>query len=422
MRRLGRRNNRRLYKMPLQVTSAGVRTGLGGTRKPLAMRGDEATPSSSAFGTLLRQHRLAVGLSQEELAARAQMSTQGIGALERGDRRNPQRGTLALLVRALGLNAEQRRAFELAAERPKVLRPGDGRAATLPPGAEKPARHNFAATNNLAHRAGDDCGRSRRVDRKVGAGDVGRAGRGGEDADRARGCRKRTRKLCRRRLAHRAGPIVERRVSSIDRRADSGHLALRRARSARIAGRQSARPQYVADLRQLRAPRQRDEPRRFGNPARLFAHWGHRNQPAEPWGFGRDDVSDPFSGDSGSRDEACSGRGQEVRGNRTFLRARGCRRRSLCAAGRRRASRRRGLPPPRRYSASHRTRGGTNAAPEPATAPRPARRTVCAADEGRPGSSAASADASRHARLELRATRRERARSCPAPLHIRERI
>ena len=107
------------------------------------MRGDEATPSSSAFGTLLRQHRLAVGLSQEELAARAQMSTQGIGALERGDRRTPQRGTLSLLVRALGLDAEQRRAFEAAAERPKVLRQGDGRAATLPPGAEKPARHNL---------------------------------------------------------------------------------------------------------------------------------------------------------------------------------------------------------------------------------------------------------------------------------------
>ena len=107
------------------------------------MRGDEATPSSSAFGTLLRQHRLTVGLSQEELAARAQMSTQGIGALERGDRRTPQRGTLSLLVRALGLDAEQRRAFEAAAERPKVLRRGDGRAATLQPGAEKHAQHNL---------------------------------------------------------------------------------------------------------------------------------------------------------------------------------------------------------------------------------------------------------------------------------------
>jgi predicted ATPase/transcriptional regulator with XRE-family HTH domain/tetratricopeptide (TPR) repeat protein len=107
------------------------------------MRGDEAAPSSSAFGTLLRQHRLAVGLSQEELAARAQMSTQGIGALERGDRRTPQRVTLSLLVQALGLEAEQRRAFEAAAERPKGLRPGDGRAATLSRAVENSAPHNL---------------------------------------------------------------------------------------------------------------------------------------------------------------------------------------------------------------------------------------------------------------------------------------
>jgi predicted ATPase/transcriptional regulator with XRE-family HTH domain len=89
---------------------------------------EERTSASSAFGGLLRCHRLAVGLSQEALAVRAQMSAQGIGALERGDRRNPQRGTLALLAEALGLDPEQRRDFEAAAARPKVLRPGDGRA------------------------------------------------------------------------------------------------------------------------------------------------------------------------------------------------------------------------------------------------------------------------------------------------------
>ena len=108
-------------------------------------------------------------------------------------------------------------------------------------------------------------------------------------------------------MADRTGPVVERRVSSVDRRADLRHLALRRARSARIAGRQPSRPQCVADLRQLRAPGQGDEPRRFGDPARLPAHWGHRNQPAEPRGFRRDDVSNPFSDDSGSRNQPCSG-------------------------------------------------------------------------------------------------------------------
>lgn len=71
----------------------------------------------SDFGTLLRSYRLAAGLSQEALAERARMSANGIGALERGYRRTPQRETLALLARALALNDPQRQAFEAAATR-----------------------------------------------------------------------------------------------------------------------------------------------------------------------------------------------------------------------------------------------------------------------------------------------------------------
>ncbi|MGB8965551.1 MAG: helix-turn-helix transcriptional regulator, partial [Candidatus Cybelea sp.] len=67
---------------------------------------------SSDFGTLLRYYRLGAGLSQEALAERARMSANGIGALERGDRRTPQRETLALLARALALSDEQRGALE----------------------------------------------------------------------------------------------------------------------------------------------------------------------------------------------------------------------------------------------------------------------------------------------------------------------
>jgi predicted ATPase/transcriptional regulator with XRE-family HTH domain len=73
---------------------------------------------------LLRNYRLAAGLSQEALAERARMSTHGVGALERGYRRTPQRETLALLASALALNDEQRRSFEVAAMRVKVTRPG----------------------------------------------------------------------------------------------------------------------------------------------------------------------------------------------------------------------------------------------------------------------------------------------------------
>ncbi len=75
----------------------------------------ESPAGGSAFGELLRRHRLEAGLSQELLAERARMSARGIGALERGDRRTPQRDTVVLLADALALRGEQRRAFEAAA-------------------------------------------------------------------------------------------------------------------------------------------------------------------------------------------------------------------------------------------------------------------------------------------------------------------
>ena len=99
------------------------------TRSPKAVETHGRTHSSPAFGALLRRYRLAAGLSQQALAERARISTEGIGALERGIRRTPQRETLALLAEALVLSADQRRAFESAAARPRLLRPGDGRAS-----------------------------------------------------------------------------------------------------------------------------------------------------------------------------------------------------------------------------------------------------------------------------------------------------
>ncbi len=90
--------------------------------------------SSSAFGALLRHYRLAAGLSQEALAERARLSTNGIGALERGYRRSPQRGTLALLASALMLDDEQRRALELAADSASPRRPGVSALGALPAG------------------------------------------------------------------------------------------------------------------------------------------------------------------------------------------------------------------------------------------------------------------------------------------------
>lgn len=82
----------------------------------------EEREGSSDFGSLLRRFRLARGLSQQVLADRARLSLYGISALERGYRRTPQRGTLKQLAEALALNAEQRAAFESAANHPAVPR------------------------------------------------------------------------------------------------------------------------------------------------------------------------------------------------------------------------------------------------------------------------------------------------------------
>lgn len=59
--------------------------------------------SSRSFGQALRQHRQAAGLSQEALAARAGLSSQAIGALERGERKYPYSATVLALAAALEL-------------------------------------------------------------------------------------------------------------------------------------------------------------------------------------------------------------------------------------------------------------------------------------------------------------------------------
>jgi transcriptional regulator with XRE-family HTH domain len=87
--------------------------------------------AGSPFGTLLRRHRLAGGLSQEVLAEQARMSINGIGALERGDRRYPYRETVVLLAKALGLAPAATAQLEAAAARPRQPRSGvDGQEAS----------------------------------------------------------------------------------------------------------------------------------------------------------------------------------------------------------------------------------------------------------------------------------------------------
>lgn len=100
------------------------------------------------FGELLRRHREAAGLSQEDLAEKAGLTAKGISALERGERRHPYPHTVQLLADALDLSADQRTSFIAAvpgrgagsASASTIsavsARPGqdgpDGRASALP--------------------------------------------------------------------------------------------------------------------------------------------------------------------------------------------------------------------------------------------------------------------------------------------------
>ena len=73
--------------------------------------------SPSTFGDTLRRHRLAAGLTQEELAARAGLSVREVSDLERGVRRHPHGDTVGLLVTALGLAQAAAISFATSARR-----------------------------------------------------------------------------------------------------------------------------------------------------------------------------------------------------------------------------------------------------------------------------------------------------------------
>ncbi len=73
----------------------------------------------SNFGTLLKRYRLAAGLSQEALAARASLSSRTISDLERGIHDVPRNDTLELLTNVLTLTDLQRTLL-LASARPQA--------------------------------------------------------------------------------------------------------------------------------------------------------------------------------------------------------------------------------------------------------------------------------------------------------------
>jgi len=78
------------------------------------------TDEHLGFGDLLRKLRNAAGLTQEDLAERAGLSSDTISLLERGEHRRPHRYTMQSLAEALGLSQRNRVRFETAARMPTV--------------------------------------------------------------------------------------------------------------------------------------------------------------------------------------------------------------------------------------------------------------------------------------------------------------
>jgi transcriptional regulator with XRE-family HTH domain len=122
---------------------AGVGTHAGRSTGAVSVASSRRSPAP--FGVLLRQERLAAGLTQAALAARAGVSVRGIQDLERGAAR-PRRDTQRRLIAALALPPARRAAFEAAgAPAPR------GRPAAAPPPGPPPgpggesdgARHNL---------------------------------------------------------------------------------------------------------------------------------------------------------------------------------------------------------------------------------------------------------------------------------------
>ena len=80
-------------------------------------RGKQVVSNMNAgptFGTMLKEYRSALGLTQEELASRAGLTSKAVSALERGERKRPYPHTVRALAEALGLS-EQERASLLSA-------------------------------------------------------------------------------------------------------------------------------------------------------------------------------------------------------------------------------------------------------------------------------------------------------------------
>ena len=131
----------------------------------------------SAFGAWLRRHRMAAGLTQEELAERSGLSVRAISDMERGRTSRPRRDTLRQITDALELSNAEREALANAARR--YASEAQGR----PPLAQLPAdladftgrREQVELLTGLLSGAGDGGpGRAVVVSAIAGAGGMGK--------------------------------------------------------------------------------------------------------------------------------------------------------------------------------------------------------------------------------------------------------
>jgi len=78
---------------------------------------------AAGFAELLKRHRRRAGLTQEELAERAALSTRTISELERGAAHARRRDTVVLLSEALELSREEQEHLEASISRRRGPRP-----------------------------------------------------------------------------------------------------------------------------------------------------------------------------------------------------------------------------------------------------------------------------------------------------------
>jgi predicted ATPase/DNA-binding XRE family transcriptional regulator len=104
------------------LSRPGVQTGVGMT-----------SVQELVFGGLLRRHRRSAGLTQEELAERANVSVRAISDLERGVKHRPHKETVQLLADALALAGDEREDFKSTARHIAQPNGSSSRAAPRTP-------------------------------------------------------------------------------------------------------------------------------------------------------------------------------------------------------------------------------------------------------------------------------------------------